>query len=179
MQITVTQRYTRQSPRKVRLVANQVRKLPLSQAIEQLGLIEKKSTLVILKTLRQALANAQHNHGLKFEDLRLENILVTEGPRYRRFNAVSRGRAHGIVKRTCHVQVILNSAAAPTKKAPVIDSKPVEPTQSEVAEQPKKAVDTKAAEAVKASTRAKQTAAKAAPKMNKAATTTKKPAGSK
>lgn len=119
MQIVATQKYTRQSPRKVRLVANQVKGLPLPQVIDQLGVIQKKSTLVILKTLRQALANAQHNYGLKIEDIELENILVTEGPRYRRWQAVSRGRAHGIIKRTCHVQVILKTA----DKAPVVEPK--------------------------------------------------------
>jgi large subunit ribosomal protein L22 len=125
MLITATQKYTRQSPRKVRLVANQVKKLALPNAIEQLAVIERRSTMVILKTLRQAIANAMNNHGVALEDLQLKNIIVTEGPRYRRFQAVSRGRAHGIVKRTSHVVVTLEAPdavvgsakpAAPAKK---------------------------------------------------------------
>jgi large subunit ribosomal protein L22 len=127
MTIKVTQKNTRQTPRKVRLVANQVKQYSLPKAIEQLGLIEKRATLVILKTIRQAIANATHNHGLAFNDLELENILITEGPRYKRFRAVSRGRAHGLVKRTSHVTVILKTTedAKPTTKSTKV-AKPVE-----------------------------------------------------
>jgi large subunit ribosomal protein L22 len=109
MQITASQQNTRQAPRKVRLVANQVRKLTLEKALEQLAVIERRSTTVVLKTIRQAIANATHNHGLAVSDLKLKNILVTEGPRYRRFQAVSRGRAHGIIKRTSNVLVVLEA----------------------------------------------------------------------
>jgi large subunit ribosomal protein L22 len=125
MQIKATQKYTRQSPRKVRLVANAVRKLPLEKAVAQLAVVEKKATDVVSKVMRQAVANAVNNHGYKFNDLSLENILVTEGPRYRRFRAVSRGRAHSIIKRTCHVTVILktNEEVVKTEKvAPIAAS---------------------------------------------------------
>ncbi len=109
MLIKATQKYTRQTPRKVRLVANTVKKMPLDKALQQLAVIEKKATMVVTKTMQQAIANAMHNHGYQFSDLSLENILITEGPRYRRFQAVSRGRAHGITKRTCHVTVVLKT----------------------------------------------------------------------
>jgi large subunit ribosomal protein L22 len=109
MEIKAVQKYTRQSPRKVRLVANAVRKLPLDQAVRQLAVIEKKATDVISKVMKQALSDAVNNHGYKMDELSLVNILITEGPRYRRFQAVSRGRAHGIIKRTCHVTVILKT----------------------------------------------------------------------
>jgi large subunit ribosomal protein L22 len=115
MKIIAEQKNTRQSPRKVRLVANSVRKLPLEKAIEQLSLIERRATLVVLKVLRQALANAWHNHGFKAEDVTLVNILVTEGPRYKRFRAVSRGRGHGVVKKTCHIKVILETKSEAKK----------------------------------------------------------------
>jgi large subunit ribosomal protein L22 len=109
MQITASQQNTRQAPRKVRLVANQVRKLSLEKALEQLAVIERRSTTVVLKTIRQAIANATHNHGVAVTELTLKTILVTEGPRYRRFQAVSRGRAHGIIKRTSNVLVVLEA----------------------------------------------------------------------
>jgi large subunit ribosomal protein L22 len=109
MLIKATQKYTRQTPRKVRLVANTVRKMPLEKALQQLAVIEKKATMVVTKTVQQAIANATHNHGYQLSDLSLDNILITEGPRYRRFRSVSRGRAHGIIKRTCHVTVILKT----------------------------------------------------------------------
>ncbi len=119
MIITATQKFTRQTPRKVRLVANTVKKLPLDQALRQLAVIERKSTLVLLKTVKQAIANAVNNHGLQFSDLKIDNILVTQGPTYKRFRAVSRGRAHEIKKRTSHVTVTLmtQDQATPAVKA--------------------------------------------------------------
>lgn len=157
MKIVATQKFSRQTPRKVRLVANQVKDLPLPQAIEQLGLIEKKSTLVILKTLRQALANAEHNHGLKLADLELENILITDGPRYRRFRAVSRGRAHGVLKRTCHVQVVLKTAETDKKAAQSTD-KAAEPTKK--AAPAKKETEAKVETTVKKKTKKTSTSSK-------------------
>jgi len=118
MLIKATQKYTRQSPRKVRLVANTVKKLPLEQALQQLAVIERRSTLVIMKVVKQAMANAINNHGLKFEDLTLDSILVTPGPTYRRMRAASRGRGMEIKKRTSHITVVLSTKEA-TKTAPV------------------------------------------------------------
>lgn len=111
MQFVATQKITRQSPRKVRLVANQVKALPLSDMLQQLAVIERRATLVLLKTLKQAIANATNNHGVAFDDLELAELLVNEGPRYKRFRAVSRGQAHSIIKRTCHVRVVLRTKA--------------------------------------------------------------------
>lgn len=122
MKIVATQYLTRQSPRKVRLVVDQVKDLPLPAMIEQLSLIERQSCEVILKVIRQALANAQHNHGLTARELKVSSMTVMEGPRYRRFQPVSRGRAHGIIKRTCHVQVVLESAGTGSE-LPTTDSK--------------------------------------------------------
>lgn len=113
MIITATQKNTRQTALKVRLVANQVRKLPLTDAVQQLGVMQKKASLVVLKVLRQAIANAVHNHGFSVEELTLKSITATPGPTYRRFRAVSRGRAHTIFKRTCHVSVELEAGVAP------------------------------------------------------------------
>jgi large subunit ribosomal protein L22 len=107
MIITAEQKYIRQTPRKLRLIANTVKKLSLEQAIKQLAVIERRATLPVVKVVKQAIANAVNNHGLNFADLVLRDIIVTEGPRYKRFNAVSRGRAHEIKKRTSHVLVRL------------------------------------------------------------------------
>lgn len=109
MLIKAEQKFIRQTPRKLRLVANTVKKLSLIEALKQLAVIERRSTLAITKVVKQALANAINNQGFKFEDLSLKNILVTEGPRYKRFRAVSRGRAHNVVKKTSHVAVIIEA----------------------------------------------------------------------
>ena len=107
MLIKATQKNVRQSPRKVRLVANEVRKMPLDQAIAQLGVIQRKASIVVLKVIPQALCNATNNLQIAREDLVLNNIIVGEGAVYRRFRAANRGRAHSIEKKTCHVTVIL------------------------------------------------------------------------
>lgn len=181
MLITASQQNTRQAPRKVRLVANQVRKLSLAKAIEQLGLIERRSSLVILKTVRQAIANAQHNHGLSFEDLTLKNIVVTEGPRYRRFQAVSRGRAHGIIKRTSSITVTLESmsvgkadTAAASQKTPAKVKEVVKQatTQSSKKTQPTTQELSKAASAQERS--AKKTVARSSAKQVRSTTRPKK-----
>lgn len=116
MQIIAEQKNTRQSSRKVRLVANAVRKLTIKAAFEQLAVMERKASMVVAKVLRQAVANALHNHRLTADQLELKNILVTEGPTYKRFRAVSRGRAHTIFKRTSHVRVILETKEVKTEK---------------------------------------------------------------
>lgn len=128
MQFKVTQKNTRQSPRKVRLVANTIKKLPLEQAIKQLAVIERKSTVVLLKTIKQAIANAKNNHGVDADKLAIKEILVNVGPSYKRYNAVSRGRGHSILKRTCHISVTLEE-----KKAPKVEKPAVAEVQAEVA----------------------------------------------
>lgn len=117
MEIIALQKTTRQTPRKLRLVANAVRKLSLEDAILQLGVMERRASLLIIKVLRQAISNAIHNHRLTVDQLKINNILVTDGPRYKRFQAVSRGRAHGIIKRTSHVKVILETVEKTSAKA--------------------------------------------------------------
>lgn len=155
MLIKATQKYTRQSPRKVRLVANTVKKLPLEQALTQLAVIERKSTLVIMKVVKQAMANAINNHGMKFEDLTLDSIQVTPGPTYRRMRAASRGRGMEIKKRTSHITVVLSSKEAGKVAEPVkaeakavkaevkAETKPAVKKAAKPAAKPKKAASTK------------------------------------
>lgn len=112
MKIIAEQKNTRQSVRKVRLVADAIRHLPLTQAVRQLSIMDKKASGVMIKTLRQAIANAQHNFGVPVSSLEIDSIIVNDGPQYKRFRAVSRGRAHTILKRSCHVKVILKSTEA-------------------------------------------------------------------
>lgn len=124
MQIIAEQKTTRQSPRKVRLVADAVRKLPLEKALQQLAVIERRASVVVAKVIRQALANAKHNHRLEANQVELKNIIVNAGPTYKRWQAASRGRANSVYKRTSHIRVILE-----TKK----EEKPVQvETKAEV-----------------------------------------------
>jgi large subunit ribosomal protein L22 len=111
MLITAEQKNTRQSSRKVRLVANAVKKLTLAQAIDQLAVMERRASLVVLKTIKQAVANAVKQHQIDVNDLQLADIQVSDGQIYKRMRAVARGRGHRIEKRSCHVRVVLSSRA--------------------------------------------------------------------
>ncbi len=165
MRITATQTNSRQTPRKVRLVANAVKGMKLEDAIKQLSVIERKSTLVILKVVRQAIANATHNHGYTFDQLELVNILVTGGPSYKRFRAVSRGRAHRIIKRTCHVTVELEAGAEPKKEEAAPKKTKTTASESKVAiEKKTEKVSKKAASPKKSTVKKTATAKKASKK---------------
>lgn len=129
MIIKAEQRNTRQTSRKVRLVADVVKKMSIVDAINQLAVINRKSSLLVLKVLRQATANATNNFNLALSDLEIDNIVINDGPALKRWRAVSRGRAHTILKRTCHVRVDLRT------------KKDVEPTARVAAKTVKKAED--------------------------------------
>jgi large subunit ribosomal protein L22 len=118
MIITATQKNTRQTARKVRYVADVVKKMSIEDALKQLAVMERRASLVILKTLRQAIANATNNHQLSLDELKIKNIVVDVAPTYKRWRAVSRGRAHTILKRSCHIKVELEKKEA-VKKEPV------------------------------------------------------------
>lgn len=152
MTIKATQKFTRQAPRKVRLVANSVKKLPLESAVRQLGAMDRIASVTVLKVLRQAIANAMNNHGFKFEDLQLKNIIVNEGATYKRFRAVSRGRAHSIMKRSCHITVEL-------EKPDVVPSNTIGSTTK--AEKVAESVQTEITKPVEAKAETKKTAKKA------------------
>jgi len=133
MIITATQKHTRQTARKLRYVADVVKKMPLEEALKQLAVIERRASLPILKTVRQAIANAMNNHQLAFADLKIKNIVIDEAPTYKRWRAVSRGRAHTILKRSAHIKVELEtieaSVAAP-KEEPKVAEKKVAPKKA-------------------------------------------------
>ena len=116
MIIRASQQNTRQTPRKVRLVANTVKGMSIESALRQLAVIERRASILILKVIRQALANAEHNHGITADKLAIKSIVVENGPHMKRFRAVSRGRAHTILKKTCHVVVELESKEAEEPK---------------------------------------------------------------
>jgi large subunit ribosomal protein L22 len=186
MEFVATQKITRQSPRKVRLVANQVKSLALPDMLKQLAVIERRATLVLLKTIKQAIANAQNNHQVAFEDLELKELMVNEGPTYKRFRAVSRGQAHKILKRTCHVRVVLRTkGSTPADEAKAAKTAKVATTETavtEVKETKAKTTAPKKAKTVATETKAaKKPAAKkiAAKKTKETKENTKKTASSK
>ncbi len=154
MQIIAVQKYVRTSPRKVRLVANAVKGMPVATALQQLSVMERRASQVVMKVMRQAIANAIHNHNLKAGDLKIESIQIQGGPTYKRFRAVSRGRAHTIMKRTSHVMVTLKTAEADKKATET------QKTETKAAAKPAATKAEPAPKAVEKKTETKKTAVK-------------------
>jgi|TARA_B100001123_G_scaffold432249_1_gene555005 large subunit ribosomal protein L22 len=105
MEVRAIAKYVRVSPQKCRLVADQVRRLPVGQALELLQFSPKKAAVPIRKTLESAIANAEHNQGLDIDELRVDTITIDEGPVMKRWRPRAKGRATPIIKRTSHITV--------------------------------------------------------------------------
>jgi ribosomal protein L22 len=100
-------RFVRVAPRKARLVADQVRGLPLEDALPLLRFSTRSAAQDIRKLLESAAANAETNHDLVADDLFIKDIHVDEGPTLRRYRPRALGRATRINKRTSHIAVAL------------------------------------------------------------------------
>lgn len=111
MEIIAYTRFVRMTPRKLRLVANALKKKKIEQVIGRAEFIKKTAAGPILKTIKSAVANAQNNLKLNAKDLFIKNILVEEGARYKRMDKGHGARFNrGIVtKKTSHIKVILSS----------------------------------------------------------------------
>ncbi|MBY0578705.1 MAG: 50S ribosomal protein L22 [Burkholderiales bacterium] len=105
MKTTAILRGVRLSAQKGRLVADQIRGLPVDKALNILAFSPKKGAVIIRKVLESAIANAEHNEGADIDELRVSEILVDEGATLKRFTARAKGRGNRISKRTCHIQV--------------------------------------------------------------------------
>ena len=100
-------RYVRVAPRKARLVADQVRGLPVPDARTLLQFSPRDAARDVARLIDSAAANAEANHDLIAEDLRVAEIYVDEGPTLKRWRARARGRAARIEKKTSHLSVAL------------------------------------------------------------------------
>ncbi len=100
-------RHVRISAQKARLVADQVRGLSAEKAMQLLAFSNKKAAGLIKKVVNSAIANAEHNEGADIDELKVAKIYVDEGPRAKRFRARARGRSNVILKRSCHITVIV------------------------------------------------------------------------
>lgn len=98
------------TPQKARLVADQVRGLPVDRALNILRFSNKKAAALIKKVLESAIANAEHNDGADVDELKVKTIMVDEGPIMKRWMPRARGRANQIFKRTSHVTIIVEEA---------------------------------------------------------------------
>ena len=105
MHVNSTLKHARISPQKVRLVADQIRGLPVEKALEILTFSEKKAGAIVKKFVDSAIANAEHNEGADIDELRVSAVLVDAGPVMKRIQPRAKGRANQILKRTSHITV--------------------------------------------------------------------------
>ena len=106
------QRSTRQSPYKMRLVIDEIRGKTVNDALAYLAFSKKHAAKQIEKTLRSAVANAEHasrenNTSLDVDALYISRAVVNEGPKLKRFMPAAMGRATPIQKRTSHVEIVV------------------------------------------------------------------------
>ena len=105
MQVSAKLRFAHISPQKARLVADQVRGLPVDRALELLAFSPKKGAHLVKKVLESAIANAEHNEGADIDELKVSAVSVDEGPTMKRIRPRAKGRANRILKRTSHINV--------------------------------------------------------------------------
>lgn len=102
-----TVKQLRISPRKVRLLVDLIRHLPIAEARVQLRFSQKDAARPVLKLLESAVANATHNHAIREETLTIAKAFVDGGPSLHRWTPKAFGRANPIRKRTSHVTIVL------------------------------------------------------------------------
>jgi len=93
------------APQKVRLVADQVRGKPVSEALDILNFSVRKGAMLVRKVLESAIANAENNEGADVDELTVSEIYVDAGMTMKRIRPRAKGRADTILKRTSHITV--------------------------------------------------------------------------
>ena len=105
MQTSAKHRHAKISSQKCRLVADQVRGMPVEKALTLLSFSNKKAAELVRKVLESAIANAEHNDGADIDELKVASIFVDQGPSQKRMRARAKGRANQILKPTSHITV--------------------------------------------------------------------------
>ena len=109
MQSKATARFVRVAPSKARQVARHIRGLDVEHARHVLDLEPKAVAARLRSTLDSAVANAEDVHDLRSDDLRVDSVIVDEGPTLKRFQPRAMGRAYRVRKRTSHITVTVGS----------------------------------------------------------------------
>ena len=107
MQIKSILRGARISAFKAREVTREIQGLPVAAALDLLAFTPRKAAVLISKTLKSAVANAENNNNLRADKLVVKEATVGEGPTFKRFQPKARGSAGPIRKRTSHIRIIL------------------------------------------------------------------------
>ncbi|MCZ6479754.1 MAG: 50S ribosomal protein L22 [candidate division NC10 bacterium] len=113
METRAVLKFVRVPPRKARLVVDLIRGQDVGQALTIVRYTPKRAARIVEKLLRSAMANAQHNHGVRdVERLFVKAATVDEGPRGKRWVPRAMGRATPIQKRTSHITIVLEERPA-------------------------------------------------------------------
>jgi large subunit ribosomal protein L22 len=107
MEARAIARHVRISPRKARLVVDLIRGKRVEEALGILEFTRKRAARVVAKTLRSAVANAEHTRHLDVDRLFVQRVEVGAGPTWKRFLPRAHGRATPIRKRTSHITIVL------------------------------------------------------------------------
>jgi large subunit ribosomal protein L22 len=105
MEVAARLKGARISAQKARLVADQVRGMPVEEALSLLEFSPKKAAHIVKKILDSAIANAENNEGADVDELKVSTIYVDEGMTMKRLRPRAKGRADRILKRSCHITV--------------------------------------------------------------------------
>lgn len=108
MEVAAKLKFARLSTQKCRLVCDQIRGLPIEQALNILKFSPKKPAAVLLKVLNSAIANAENNFGADIDELKVASVYADQGPTYKRMQAKAKGRGARILKPTCHITVVVS-----------------------------------------------------------------------
>nr|WP_315598149.1 50S ribosomal protein L22 [uncultured Cupriavidus sp.] len=109
MEVKAIHRGARISAQKTRLVADQIRGLPIERALNVLAFSPKKAAGIVKKVVESAIANAEHNEGADIDELKVKAIFVDKATSLKRFTARAKGRGNRIEKQTCHITVTLGN----------------------------------------------------------------------
>ena len=146
MKVVARLNYLRIAPRKVRLVADLIRKKRVKEAQIILNFTVKKAAHPLLKLLNSAIANAQNNFQLDPENLYISKITVDEGPKYKRWMPRARGQVSEIQKKTSHITLVLEEIKEEKRKRKIKEKKE---KVKEVSEEKQKEVIEKKEEVIK------------------------------
>jgi len=108
MEVKAVAKYLRVSPRKVRLVMDEVRGKRVEDALNALSYAPQKGAFLLRKVIQSAVANAEANTSLDVDRLYIKRVYADEGPTLKRFMPRALGRATRIRKRTSHLTVVLD-----------------------------------------------------------------------
>jgi len=116
MEVKASLKHLRMSPRKIRLVIDVVRKMPVDKALDQLRFVNKLAAEIVVKLIKSAIANAVNTYNLERDNLYIKEIRSDEGVMLKRWMPRAHGRATSIRKRGCHVSLTLGEIKDSGKK---------------------------------------------------------------